>query len=64
MSRSNEVSRVFDSIGHGEKITVNGLAGRLDTDPRLARMVLLGAQSRGLVEPDEAYVTWVRTATA
>jgi hypothetical protein len=54
--------QLVQAMSTGDALTVNALAVRLDTNPRLARMVLYEAHSRGLVEPTPDLVTWVRVA--
>jgi len=54
--------QLVQAMPAGDVLTVNALAARLDTNSRLARMVLYEAHSRGLVEPTAGFVTWVRVA--
>jgi hypothetical protein len=51
---------LVQAVSPGDELTVNALAGRLDTDPRLARVVLYEAHNQRLVEPTADFVSWVR----
>ena len=63
MSHFGDFFAALRALEPGERITVNGLAGRVGGDPRFARMALMRAEAGALVVPGGDYVGWVRTAS-
>lgn len=62
MTQPRDFACAVEAMAEGECITVNALADQLDTDPRFARLVLLRAYARELIEPVDGLSRWQRTA--